>query len=258
MAVYTEPEHRSPARYTLAVPPYKKKTSRTLAPDPAEVVPPTNETTISALRPVGTDGASVSIIVERKKVAKVDTTWAMDEGLHSEMPWTHELAARVHAAAKRHAAFAHAVRLTGVRQRSAYDLTRKLKLAGHDEPDARASVEKLQDLGIINDDTLAARLAEELARSGKHGARGIELKLRTRGIGSDLARSASREAIEESGDPDAVLTLARKRAAQLARFEPDVARRRLYSFLLRRGFEHDQVRRAVDTALNEPEPSDLH
>jgi len=240
------------------VPPYKKRTSRTLAPDPAELAPPTEHTTITALRPVGTDASALTIVIDRTKVAKVDTAWAMNEGLRSDLPWTEELAAKVYTAAKSHAAFAHAVRFTGVRQRSAYDLTRKLKMAGHDEADAKAAVEKLQSLGLINDETLAACLAEELARTGKLGTRGIELKLRTRGIGSDLARAASHQAIGQTGDPEAIFALAGKRAAQLARLEPEVARRRLYSYLLRRGFEHDQVRKATDAALNEHEPSELH
>jgi len=240
------------------VPPYKKRTSRTLAPDPAELAPPTEHTVITALRPVGTDASALTIVIDRTKVAKVDTAWAMNEGLRSDMPWTEELAAKVYTAAKIHAAFAHAIRFTGVRQRAAYDLTRKLKMAGHDEADARAAVEKLQSLGLINDDALAAELAEELARSGKLSTRGIDLKLRTRGIASDLAKSASRQAMGEAGDSDAIFALASKRAGQLARFEPEVARRRLYSYLLRRGFEHDQVRKATDAALTEHEPSELY
>lgn len=238
--------------------PSRKRTSRTLAPDPAEIVPPGPDTRISALRPLGTDGAALVIMVDRKRVATVDTTWAMDEGIRSDTPWTHELAARVHVAAKRRAALAHAIRLTGARQRSAFDLTRRLKMAGHDEADARGAVEKLIDLGLISDESLATRLAEELARSGRHGRRGIENKLRVRGIKPDLASRAAREAVNEEGDPDAATTLAHKRVRQLARFEPEVARRRLYAFLIRRGFDHDEARKATESALSELASGELH
>ncbi|RNC82168.1 MAG: RecX family transcriptional regulator [Phycisphaera sp.] len=240
------------------MPPSKKRTSRTLAPDPAELVPPGDDAAVSALRPLGSNGSSVAIVVGRKKVATVDTGWAMDEGIRTDTPWTAELAARVHAAARQHAALAHAIRLTGARQRSSFDLTRRLKMAGHQEPDARAAVEKLADLGILCDDSLATRLAEELARAGRHGRRGIENKLRVKGFKPDLASKAARLAQEEEGDPDAAQTLAHKRARQLACYEPDVARRRLYGFLIRRGFDHDEARNATEAALSSLASEDLH
>lgn len=240
------------------MPPSKKRTSRTLAPDPAELVPPGEDAAVSALRPLGSDGSSVSIVVGRKKVATVDIGWAMDEGIRTDTPWTEELAAQVHAAAKRYAALSHAIRLTGMRQRSSFDLTRRLRLAGHHESDARAAVEKLAGIGVLCDESLATRLAEELARAGRHGRRGIENKLRVKGFNPDLASKAARLALEEEGDPEAAQTLAHKRARQLARYEPDVARRRLYSFLIRRGFDHDEARNATDAALSSLASEDLH
>ncbi|GAB5496133.1 MAG: hypothetical protein Phyf2KO_12130 [Phycisphaerales bacterium] len=240
------------------MPPSKKRTSRTLAPDPAELVPPDGDSAVSALRPLGSDGSSVAIVVGRKKVATVETGWAMDEGIRTDTPWTAELANRVHAAAKRHAALSHAIRLTGMRQRSSFDLTRRLRMAGHLEPDARDAVKKLADLGILCDESLATRLAEELARAGRHGRRGIENKLRVKGFKPDLASKAARLALEEEGDPDAAHTLANKRARQLARFEPEVARRRLYGFLIRRGFDHDEARNATESAMSSLASGDLH
>ena len=254
-----------PHQPSSSPPTNKKRGSRILAPDPAERVPPTGKPRVTALRPVGADASAISIVVGTTSVAKVDATWATSENLHEGpnvhpgMPWTPELATRVYAAARRHAAFAHAARLIGARQRSAADLTRKLALSGHTASDAEAAVDALRGCGLIDDQALAARLADELARAGTLGEQGIRFKLQTRGIPADLARAASHRAMTETGDTDAALTLAQKRAARLERLEPQVARRRLYGFLLRRGFGHDQARRATDAALTGgSQPNDLH
>ncbi len=251
-------EHRALRPYTLRVAKSPRKGSRTLATDPREIVPPEPGARISTLRPVGTDGSSLSIVVNRRKVATVETAWAMDRGLTSEMPWTQELADEVFAAAKLRAAFAHAIRLLGTRQRSSFDLVRRLKQAGHAESDARAATDRLIAIGVLSDEDFAKRAAEQLARSGKYGTRAIETKLRTKGVPGDLARSAARAGVEEEGVEDAAAAVAQKRARQLTRLEPEVARRRLYAFLIRRGFDHDEAREATRAALSAEPDDDLH
>ena len=69
--------------------------SRTLAPDPAEVVPPDGSATVSRLRSVGADGSVVSVVVGRTSVAKVDAGDLAGLGVRVGAAWTDELAARI-------------------------------------------------------------------------------------------------------------------------------------------------------------------
>lgn len=247
-----------PAPKPFAKAPTKRpKASRTLAPIPAGLVPPGPDHHITGLRAFGTDGRVMAVHVGLRRVARVETDWLMQSGIREGDEWTPEMAERIHTAAKLHAAYQHALSLMGARQRSAFKLVQKLKQSGHAESDARAAAERLTALGLIDDDSLADRLAEDLARSGKLGQRGIENKLRAKGIDPALAKRTAQAAASELSVPDAALALAAKRAPRLAGLAPQVARRRLYGFLIRRGFEHDEATRATDKALTRDASHDL-
>jgi regulatory protein len=47
--------------------------------------------------------------------------------------------------------------------------------------------------------------------------------------------------------------VAEKKARSLAKLDPGLRRRRLYAFLARRGFDADDIRRAVDRFADAPE-----
>ena len=233
------------------MPPRKTKRSRTLAPDPAELVPPGPDMVVSSVRLIGTDGSSAAICVERVRVARVDALETRRLGVESGAPWTAELASRVYAAAKRHAAAKHALRLIVVGQRSRSDLKRRLMRSGHSEADALAAVDRLAEAGLVDDEALASRLAENLAMGHRLGPRGIEHKLRRKGLPTDLARQVSTQALEHADTAEMAAALARKRIGQMARLESHVIQRRLFGFLIRRGFSVDDARRAVEAALSE-------
>ena len=237
--------------------PKKAPVSRTLAPVPSGLVRPEAGKTITALKAADAEGRVMGVYVGKIRVARVETNWAMEAGLREGDAWTQELADKIYDAAKLHAAYQHALHLTTARQRSSFKLVQKLKQSGHEERDARAAADRLGALGLIDDDALAERLAEDLARTGKLGQRGIENKLRAKGIDANLAKKSAQAASAELANPDAALTLATKRAARLANLEPKVARRRLYGFLVRRGFDHDEASRATETALSALAEPDL-
>jgi regulatory protein len=95
------------------------------------------------------------------------------------------------------------------------------------------------------------RYAEEYARA--RAARGsgrprIVRDLLTQGVGRGTAEEAVRRALEVEGvDPDtAARALALRRVRQLGDLAPAVKRRRLFAFLLRRGYPGPQVRELVE------------
>ncbi len=224
--------------------------SRTLAPDPSALVEPDGLKTVTRLRATGSDGTTVSVVVGRVSVAKVDAHDLESLAIAPGTPWSADLAERLFDAAARLAARKHALRLVAARPRARADLVRRLRVAGHADRHASAAADALERAGVINDTDLAEAAAASLASRSGVSRRAIETKLRQRGIpASDAARAALR-ATQDLDEREAAAQLALKRVSRQRRTEnPMAARRRLYAFLLRRGFNSDDARHAVERAL---------
>ena len=117
------------------------------------------------------------------------------------------------------------------------------KLAQHTDGDTAAqAVERMEQLGLVDDAAYARQFAQELAQRKRFGPLRIRRELCRRGIDPQLAQ----QALEELElDPEGAMgeILARKYAA--APQDPAV-RRRAYGALLRMGYQPAQARRALD------------
>ena len=163
-------------------------------------------------------------------------------------------AAALTAAVRRLAVFDHAVGILSRRPRSERDLRVRLRRAGATDADAAAAIAQLQALGLQNDATYARHVAETRATGARVSKRRVEQELRRKGVAADVASGAVSEALGDVGidEEEAALAAARKRARSLRNLEPAVARRRLYAFLARRGFDSNLVARVVRAALDSP------
>lgn len=228
----------------------KASRSRTLASDPADLVQPDRGDTVSRLRSVGSDGTTISVMVGKVSVAKIDARDVETIGVATGAPWTAELAQRLFDAAGALAARRHALRLVAARPRARADLIRRLRLAGHADRHAAAAADALERHGIINDAELAEAAAASLANRSGTSRRAIENKLRQRGITASDASKAAAQATEGLDEREAATELAIKRVSrQRPPTDMQAAKRRLFAFLLRRGFSSDDARHAVEHAL---------
>jgi regulatory protein len=146
-----------------------------------------------------------------------------------------------------------AIRLLAVRARSVADLRRRLAREGPDPRHVTAAIERLVAAGVVDDAEYARGRVRSRLRSQGTSARRLRQELARDGVASDVAAEAVSEVFEdEAVDVGAVVEqIARRRAATLKGLDREVARRRLYGFLARRGYEADDVRRAVEKALAE-------
>ncbi|MEO0512575.1 MAG: regulatory protein RecX [Planctomycetota bacterium] len=217
-------------------------------PDPAEVCPVDAGLSVERVGLYRGDESRLAITVGGKHVAVIGVTDA--DVVSVGMAWDATLAADVWLAAKTLAATRHALRLLGARDRSRSRLRLLLVQRGHERQAVDRAMGRLVDRGLIDDASLAERRSSTLAARGQHGKRGIEMKLRSMGIGTDTARAAAGEATEGVDERSSAVELAAKRASRFSDALPyDKARRRLYGFLVRRGFSHDDAAHAVERAL---------
>jgi len=141
-----------------------------------------------------------------------------------------------------------ALRLLGVRWRSRDELRRRLGAAGFDPAEVEEALAGLESSGLIDD----LRFARELVRDGASrrmaGDRAIRAGLRQKGVASEVAELALAGAGEEA---ERARGLAVAKAARMASLEPQVAYRRLFGLLVRRGYAPGLAQEACREALRQ-------
>lgn len=135
-----------------------------------------------------------------------------------------------------------ALYLLGLRDYACKELEQKLYTEAPPEI-AAAVVERLRQVGLLDDWRYAARLALSLSESKHYPRRRIEQELRRRGIDPLTAQSAAEEVDGE--DYEQALALLQKKYYNKLN-DPD-SRRRVTAALARRGFSYGAIRRAFDT-----------
>lgn len=144
-----------------------------------------------------------------------------------------------------------ALDLLAVRSRSARDLRLRLRRAGADDAAITWAVDRLTAQGYVDDGAYARQVARSKVLSGGVSRRNVVNVLRRRGIPAEVADEAIDETLQDVDldEEGAALALARKRLRSLASLDPAKRRQRLYSYLARRGYEGDVVRRVLAEVL---------
>ena len=140
-----------------------------------------------------------------------------------------------------------ALGLLAVRQRSRRELERRLVQAGFETDEVREELDRLEGVGLIDDEAFARAVVE--SRMGVRGEsrRAVASKLAQAGVSADVAGEALDGSVE---DEDArALRLAEQRATRLGGLAPEVAFQRLTGFLARRGYGPGVSREAARKAL---------
>jgi regulatory protein len=138
-------------------------------------------------------------------------------------------------------------RLLGVRARSRRELGQRLQRKGFSAGDVERELDRLQGLGYLDDAAFARNWAAgRQSSSTPRGSRAIAAELRVKGIEPENVQSV----LAEMDDSVGARTAAERQALRLTGLAPIEFRRRLYAFLLRRGFNHEDARAAVEEAIS--------
>jgi regulatory protein len=161
-------------------------------------------------------------------------------------PALHE---RLGRAADQEAAFRAGLRTLELRPFAQADLGRRLVRRGHPREAVDAALERVAELGLLDDAAFAREYAESRAARGRGPAR-IRRDLMSMGVAraeTDAAIAARwPDGVEDEALP---LALAERRAAQLGNLPRPVKRRRLLAYLTRRGFTGRTVNQVVTRVL---------
>lgn len=120
-------------------------------------------------------------------------------------------------------------------------LLQKLKKKGFSSVACQEAVQRVQELGYIDDAAYARNLASCLQRQGKYGLRRIQEELVRRGVNRDMAREVVAE-LDTADERQQALRVALKAWRPTTPEKQDAAIRRIAALLQRRGFDWSTVR----------------
>lgn len=153
-----------------------------------------------------------------------------------------------------------ALKLLDRQRRTRSDLARRLRDKGHDAPTVEQTLDRLTEVGLLDDVEFArAFIAGRWGRRAA-GWRKIEQELRSKGVnGEDVAAARARfeveQGLEGGADESAgALRVVRQAERRYAALDPRARRQRLTALLLRRGFSYetiDQVLRGGGTSSDD-------
>jgi regulatory protein len=134
-----------------------------------------------------------------------------------------------------------AYRFLSLRPRSRAEIERKLTDRGFPSDIIGRVMLLLGQLGYVNDREFAGQWARSRTRIRGMGRRRIEQELRAKGIDREIVHETLCRLFEDVAEIDIARKEAEKKLRTLARFEPEVRRRRLAGFLGRKGFSPDII-----------------
>jgi len=131
---------------------------------------------------------------------------------------------------------------------SRWELEQVLRKREVDDVVAEAELDRLESVGLLDDEALAVSLVYAARARKGQGRQAIERELRRRHIADDVIAVAL-EDYDEEEEVDRAIEIALKRIAQLGDVDDQTAERRLYGYLQRRGYSGEAVCIAVGDAM---------
>lgn len=130
------------------------------------------------------------------------------------------------------------------RAKSKGELLAHLKARGVDDQVAQATIFRLSEAGLVNDQEFALAWAKSRHEHKKISKRIIATELRQRGVTQEEINHAL-ESIDEDAEYQSAFELAMKKYATMSRLESEVQVRRIQSLLQRKGFGFPVIARVI-------------
>lgn len=130
------------------------------------------------------------------------------------------------------------------RAKSKGELLTHLKARGVEDQVAQATIFRLSEAGLVNDQEFALAWAKSRHEHKKISKRIIATELRQRGVTQEEIDHAL-ESIDDDAEYQSAFQLAMKKYSTMSRLESDVQIRRIQSLLQRKGFGFPVITRVI-------------
>ncbi|MFL6008788.1 MAG: regulatory protein RecX [Rubrobacteraceae bacterium] len=174
------------------------------------------------------------IFVDGEFWAEIDADVAVERGLREGAALGLEELEAARVAGERALAMNRALHFLGYRARSRSEVHERLRRYGYGEETVRAVIGRLEELGYLDDEEFARTVVREKAR--RYGPRRVSADLRRSGVDAELAQGIVEEEFAERSEVEAARSAAARR---YNRGGSDAEARRVYGFLVRRGYSAD-------------------
>ena len=150
-----------------------------------------------------------------------------------------------------------ALNMLAARGRASADLRRILVRKGEPADRVAIVIERLERAGFIDDASFARQFTRSKGVGGGLSKRRVQQELAKRGVARDVTDEAIESVfVEEGVDEEASIErVARKKLRSLASVDAPTRKRRLFSFLARRGYDSDAISRVLRIVLDPRESS---
>ena len=135
------------------------------------------------------------------------------------------------------------------RPRSVYEIRSRLKLKGYADSLIEDIVASLKRSGDLDDEKFAKLWVESRMHMNPAGDVVLKYELKGKGVSDSIIESALSEKAEKYDEYELALSMAKDRFERLRKLDRRKATKRIYDFLLRRGFKYDNIRRVVENLI---------
>jgi regulatory protein len=138
-----------------------------------------------------------------------------------------------------------ALKMLSRREHSRLDLATRLTRKGHGEEAVRQALDRLVEVGVVDDARYGREVAVTLLRSGPVSAEHLIARLVSRGLEPEVAREVADATLADVDPVDEAARFASRKLGAMPEPAPAVLRR-VASGLARRGFDHETILAALE------------
>jgi regulatory protein len=146
---------------------------------------------------------------------------------------------------KKKQAWLTSLRLLAASPKTRHELAQKLTQKGYPSPIIGEVMRKLEEQGILNDQAYALNLMNRFKHGRPSGRKRIAFELKRHGVAPSVQEEILKR-IDPQEEKETARQLGQERWERLSQLSQDKRKRRVYDFLIRRGFDFQAVRDLVE------------
>ena len=189
----------------------------------------------------------VRVFIDGEQALELSPNLAAERGIRPGRTVTSEELAELADEDARRRAMDTAFRLLAYGPRSVHELRNRLKRKSFEPEIIARTVDRLKELGYVDDEAFARFWAESRRSSSPRSARLLASELRLKGIAPQVAN----EATSDISDEEAAYEAASGKLRSLRGLQYKTFRERLGRFLTSRGFDYGVARETIDRCWEE-------